>query len=403
MSGGNKPRAKLRPVNGVAVGVAKAGLAAGDRNDIAAIVFSRACPCAAVFTRNSFVAAPVIVARQNLARSAGNARGWIVNAGNANCGTGEPGLRAARQVCDNAARMLNCETAHVLPFSTGVIMEPVDAQKLARGAQAALSALEPEGWNAAAEAIMTTDTVPKGTSLRFAGAGKSHTVTGIAKGSGMIHPDMATMLAFLATDAPVGQDDLRRMLTDAVAQSFNTISVDGDTSTNDSVAIAATGTGSPLRGTALAALAESVRDVCAQLARAVVADGEGCCRLATVTAGGLVRKADCLAVARSVACSPLVKAMLHSGDPNLGRLLMAAGKTGISFGKAGPRLTVNGNLAFAEGVRNPKYSEKQACADFSADVVRIEIHGPAPVAHTHTYTFSDLSEEYVRINASYRT
>ena len=380
-----------------------AGIATPPRRpDVALFSFAQPTPCAALFTSNTFAAAPVVVARKNLSASAGLVRAWLINAGNANCGTGKPGMQTAQDSCRQVAGLLRCPLRQVLPFSTGVIMEPLARTKLLVGAKAAFANLAPNNWACAARAIMTTDTVPKGTSASFRVAGKRFRVTGVAKGAGMIHPNMATMLAFLATDASASPAALRRILAAAAADSFNAISVDGDTSTNDALVLAATGSEPPATGPALAALAACVTKVCARLAQALVADGEGCTRTAAVTASGFASRADCRTIAEAVARSPLVKTMLHAGDPNLGRVLMAIGNAPVKFRPDRLRLLINGKTAFANGSRNPRYNEQAAGRDFGRSHLRLTVIAGRG-RNSFTCTFSDLSAEYVRINTDYRS
>ncbi len=396
------PALALKPIKGVRVGCAFAGLTEPGRNDVVLISFGEQVPCAAVFTTNVIQAAPILLAREHLETTSSHCRGWLINAGNANCGTGEAGLAAARSSCLAAAEELGCELAQVLPFSTGVIMEPLHGPRLAQAAKQAAKASVPDGWEEAARAIMTTDTVPKGTSKSVELAAGDCTITGIAKGAGMIHPKMATMLAFIATDACATGTQLDAILRAAIAESFNAISIDGDTSTNDAVMLAAAGGSGQLSEADEQELADAVRDACASLALEILHDGEGCRRFATVIARDFGSDGSSRLVAEAVACSPLVKAMLGAGDPNIGRLLMAIGKSGASFDPAGIKILIGGLVAYADGFRAPAFSEQQARDMFAVRHIVIEVAGGI---HGGSYTchFADLTEEYVRINSSYRS
>ena len=396
------PRSRLHAVDGASLGGAAAGIKGGGQPDVALLAFAEAVPAAAVFTRNRFRAAPVEVCLQHLPAGQGRVRALLVNSGNANCGNGRDGLRVARESCAHAARLLGCQSAEILPFSTGVIGEPLSLAKLKRGTTAAAARLRRNSWRQAAQAIMTTDTRPKAASVRFRSGKETVSMTGIAKGSGMIHPDMATMLAFIACDAALSPRQLKDMLKEACRDSFNAASVDGDTSTNDAVVVAATGRRKIAGARGLAACAAALRDVCMDLAEQIVRDGEGASRLARVTARGFGSDAACRQVAESVARSPLVKTMLHAGDANVGRLLMAAGKAGVPFSPERLSVKVGGYLAFARGARAPGYTERKGERAMRADPVEFELSlgrggGQASMM------FCDLSAEYVKINAEYRS
>ncbi|MBI2317203.1 MAG: bifunctional glutamate N-acetyltransferase/amino-acid acetyltransferase ArgJ, partial [Betaproteobacteria bacterium] len=326
--------ASLLSVRGVELGVAKAGISKPDRKDLLLARLASGSAVAGVFTRNRFCAAPVIVAREHLASGAG-VRALLVNTGNANAGTGEAGIGHARASCAHAARLLGCEPVQVLPFSTGVIMEALPTERIAAGIPACIADLRENNWASAAEAIMTTDTVPKARSARARTGGAEIAVTGIAKGAGMIHPDMATMLAFVATDAAVAPAALRAMLAIAAGRSFNRISVDGDTSTNDSFILVATGAaGAPAIDSEshplFAPLADAVAGVSQWLAQAIVRDGEGATKFITITVEEGAREDECARIAYSIANSPLVKTAFFASDPNLGRILAAIGYAGVA-------------------------------------------------------------------------
>ncbi len=321
--------ADLLPVPGVALGTAAAKIKNWQRDDLLLVVFEPGTTAAGVFTQNRFSAAPVLVCRRHLAQAAG-IRALVVNAGNANAGTGAPGIAAAETTCAAVASMLGCTLQQVLPFSTGVIMEPLPTDRLVAALPAARAALGHDGWFAAASAIMTTDTVQKGASRRVDVDGVPITVTGIAKGAGMIHPDMATMLSFIATDAPVARAVLGALAREIADVSFNCATVDGDTSTNDSFVIAATAR-APLPpiervdDSRLAPVRAALADVATELAQAIVRDGEGATKFMTIAVEGGRDAAECRRVGFSIAHSPLVKTAFFASDPNLGRIVCAIG------------------------------------------------------------------------------
>ena len=394
----NEGPTRLAPIAGTRIGCAAGGFAASERNDLALFAFAAPAPTAAVFTTNRFCAAPVTIARRNLRDCRGLCRAWIVNSGKANCGTGAEGERAAEGSCQAAAAAIGCAPEQVLPFSTGVIMETIDADRLCRATTEAAAAAVADGWSDAAAAIMTTDTRPKSASATAGGL----SVNAIAKGAGMIHPRMATMLAFAVTDAAASPEQLAEILKPAVDASFNRISVDGDTSTNDAVALAATGGSGRLAEGQLQELAEAVGAVCQDLAAAIVADGEGCSRMASVSVSGFGSDDACRRIAESVACSPLVKTMLGAGDPNLGRLLMAVGKAGVDLQPESVTISIAGRRAFENGSRCAGFSERQAKEIFGKKHVEIEIGGGGRDG-SYRCRFCDLTAEYVRINSKYRS
>ena len=324
----------LYPVAGVELGIAEAGIRKAGRKDLLVMRFAEGARAAAVFTQNRFCAAPVIVAREHLASGSG-VRALVVNTGNANAGTGEEGLGVARATCDAAAKLLGCRPAQVLPFSTGVIMEPLPVERIERGLPECIRAMSDRNWALAAESIMTTDTLPKAASVRHAVGAATITVTGIAKGAGMIRPNMATMLGFVATDARVSAPLLQRAVAEAAEASFNCITVDGDTSTNDSFVLIATGRAAmgeidDAASEAYAAFRDAVTDVAARLAQAIVRDGEGATKFITVRVEGGRDAEECRKVAYSIGHSPLVKTAFFASDPNLGRILAAIGYAGIA-------------------------------------------------------------------------
>lgn len=402
------PRAEnLLPVKGVKVGVAEAGIRKSGRKDLLLMTLTEGTRAAGVFTQNRFCAAPVQVAKEHLA-SGQPPRVLLVNTGNANAGTGKEGLAGARATCDEAARLLDCASRQVLPFSTGVIMEPLPVERIVAALPACIADLRENNWARAAETIMTTDSVPKARSRRAQIGGSAVAVTGIAKGAGMIRPDMATMLGFVATDAAVAQEALESLVAYAAAYSFNCVSVDGDTSTNDSFMLIATGAaGGPMIDSPdhpqFAALRDAVLEVCQWLAQAIVRDGEGATKFITVRVEKGRNEAECKAVAYAIAHSPLVKTAFFASDPNLGRLLAAVGNAGIRDLDVGRvELHLDDVLVSTDGGRASSYSEGdgQRVMKKSEITVRVVLNrGPAAA----TVWTCDLSHDYVTINAEYRT
>ena len=393
-------------VKGVKLGVAEAGIRKAGRKDLLLMTLAEGASASGVFTQNRFCAAPVQVAKEHLA--AGLPRALLVNTGNANAGTGEAGIAGARASCDAAARLIGCESRRVLPFSTGVIMEPLPVERIVAGLPACVTDLREDNWARAAEAIMTTDSVPKARSRRVQLAGGAVTVTGIAKGAGMIRPDMATLLAFVATDAPVVQGALRQLLADAVARSFNRISVDGDTSTNDSFVLIATGASG---GTTIddpdhpgfAPLREAVLEVSQGLAQAIVRDGEGATKFITIRVERGRTETECANVAYSIAHSPLVKTAFSASDPNLGRLLAAIGNAGVRDLEVGRvELYLDEVLVSKDGGRAPAYREEDGKRVMAKSEITVRVVLNRGLAATTVWT-CDLSHDYVTINAQYRT
>ena len=397
----------LLPVKGVMLGVAEAGVRKANRKDLLVMRLAEGAGVAGVFTQNRFCAAPVILCREHLTL-ARPMRALMVNTGNANAGTGDDGLARARKTCAELSLLLDCDSTQILPFSTGVIMEPLPVERIIAALPRALAACREDNWASAAEAIMTTDTVPKACSRRLDLGGKAVTVTGMAKGAGMIHPGMATMLGFVATDAAVSPAALRQMLSHAAARSFNRITVDGDTSTNDSFMLIATGAAGTQvvddeRHPDYAALAAAVTEVAVWLAQAIVRDGEGATKFITVQVEGGKDEEECRKVAYAIAHSPLVKTAFFASDPNLGRLLCAIGYAGIPDLDVGRvQLHLGDVLVAKDGGRNPAYREEdgQRVMQQSEITVRVELaRGPA---ETTVWT-CDLSHDYVSINADYRS
>mgnify|MGYP003563149422 FL=1 len=403
MAVGNDPLPRLHPVDGVRVATVSAGVRKADELDLVVFSLAPGSEVAAVFTRNRFRAAPVRTAEAHLA--ALSPRYWLINTGNANAGTGEHGERAVAQNCQALADLTGCQASEVLPFSTGVIGEPLAADRIDAALPQALEALSDEGWALAADGIRTTDTRPKGDSMRLPLSGGEVTLTGIAKGSGMIRPDMATMLAFIASDIRIPQNRLQALLEAAVAESFNRITVDGDTSTNDACSLVATGaSGIGLETPEDERLfARALGQLCQRLARAIVADGEGATRLVTVRVAGARTVAEAEQVAFTVAQSPLVKTALFAGDPNWGRILAAVGRAGIDD-LAVDRVSIAiGDYPIAEaGALSPDYDEHKAAARMGADELTLDIQLGRGDAEASVWT-CDLSYDYVRINAEYRS
>jgi glutamate N-acetyltransferase/amino-acid N-acetyltransferase len=396
--------ASLHPVAGVELGVAMAGIRKAGRHDLLLMRLAPGATAAGIFTRNRFCAAPVILAKRHLAAGRG-VRALVVNTGNANAGTGDEGLARALEVCQGAARALGCAAEQVLPFSTGVIMEPLPVERIVAGLPGAHANLRADNWVAAARAIMTTDTLPKAASRRVRLSGGEVTVTGIAKGAGMIRPDMATMLAFIATDAKVTQRDLDTMVREVAERSFNCITVDGDTSTNDAFMLIASGASGATASARddLAVLGQAVQEVAVLLAQAIVRDGEGATKFVTVRVEGGRSREECRQVAYAVAHSPLVKTAFFASDPNLGRILAAIGYAGIvDLDVSRLELYLDDVLVAAHGGRHPSYREEQGAAVLAKQefTVRTVLNRGSASATVWT---CDLSFEYVKINAEYRT
>ena len=399
--------AHLYPISGLRIGVVEAGIRKAGRKDLTLFLLDAGASVGAVFTSNRFCAAPVQICQSHLASGAA-IRALLINTGNANAGTGADGLARARSTCDAMAQRLGIEAAQVLPFSPGVIMEPLPAERIIAGLDAAISAAKEDNWLAAAQGIMTTDTVPKAFGTQITIAGKTISVTGISKGAGMIRPNMATMLGYIATDACVAPA-LLQPLAKALAQaSFNRITVDGDTSTNDSLVLVATNKAAHAPISALEspegqALYQGLLKVALQLAQAIVRDGEGATKFITVQVEGGASAEECALVAYAIAHSPLVKTAFFASDPNLGRILAAVGYAGITdLDTDGIELYLDDVHVATRGGRNPAYQEAdgQRVMKQSEILVRVGLgRGQA----SHTVWTCDLSHEYVSINADYRS
>jgi glutamate N-acetyltransferase/amino-acid N-acetyltransferase len=402
--------ADLKPVDGIEIGFAQAGIKKPNRKDLLVMNLASTATVAGVFTTNRFCAAPVQVCKVNLAAvSAGGApiRALVVNTGNANAGTGEAGLANALKTCDALAGLLGCDPQQVLPFSTGVILEPLPVEKIVAALPAALGNLKPDNWFNAAEAIMTTDTQPKAASRTLTIGGHKVTMTGISKGAGMIRPNMATMLGYLAFDAKVAQPVLDHLVRHAADHSFNCITIDGDTSTNDSFMLIATGAGSlqidSVDSADYAALRDAVTDLSRTLAQMIIRDGEGATKFITVTVEQGASVEECRKIAYSIAHSPLVKTAFFASDPNLGRILCAIGYAGVDDLDVGRLdLYLDDVWVAKNGGRNPDYQEAdgQRVMKQSEITVRVTLGRGAAAATVWT---CDLSHEYVTINADYRS
>lgn len=395
---------RLHPVAGIEVATLCAGIKTPGRRDLVLFSLQPGSRVAAVFTRNAFCAAPVVVAKEHLAQGA--PRYLLINTGNANAGTGESGLRDAHESCVQLATVMQCNAEEVLPFSTGVIGEPLPMQKLLEALPGFPSVLESDGWEDAAHGIMTTDTVAKGVSRQLELDGKTITITGISKGSGMIRPDMATMLAYVATDAALEQPLLQQCLNDAVKYSFNRITVDGDTSTNDSCVLMASGqSGLTIEEGSdnYTRFAETMMEVCQQLAQLIVRDGEGATKFIAIEVNGGRDELECEQVAYTIAHSPLVKTALFASDPNWGRILAAVGRAGIiDFDLEALTIYLGDVCIVSGGGRAADYREELGQAVMDRDEITIRVELARGKARAVLWT-CDFSYDYVRINAEYRT
>jgi glutamate N-acetyltransferase/amino-acid N-acetyltransferase len=403
--------ADLLPVEGIALGTARGRIKRWDRDDVVLIVAEPGTVAGGVFTQNRFAAAPVQVSRRHLAEQVARGidfRGLAINAGNANAGTGAAGLANAHATCVKVAQMLDCAPEEVLCYSTGVIMEPLPVERVLDALPAARAAARRDGWLAAARGIMTTDTVHKAASCRVEVDGQPVTVTGIAKGAGMIHPDMATMLAFAATDAPLARSLLGTLAREVADVSFNGATVDGDTSTNDSFVLAASGRAriAPITSAAdprYAAVRGAIESVAVELAQAIVRDGEGATKFIAIGVEGGRDVEECRRVAFAIAHSPLVKTAFSASDPNLGRIVCA-----IGYGAA-PDLDpdrvsfwLDDVAVVAAGGRAPTYREEDGQRVMKQDEITVRVDLGRGAARATVWT-CDLTHEYVTINAEYRS
>tara|TARA_R110000772_G_scaffold64210_3_gene143687 strand:+ start:7247 stop:8467 length:1221 start_codon:yes stop_codon:yes gene_type:complete len=396
----------LHPIDGVKIGVASAGIKKVGRIDTVVFELCEGASVAGVFTLNAFCAAPVTVAKEHLATS--SPRYLLINTGNANAGTGQAGMLSARNSCAALADLVGVAPSAVLPFSTGVIGEKLPVDKLVAAMPAAVTALSADSWEAAANGIMTTDTRPKATSRQLDIAGRTITVTGISKGAGMIKPNMATMLGYVATDANIAPNVLQAMLDQSADASFNRITIDGDTSTNDACVLVATGRAGGEQLTATSgpvfdALQRVFNEVFLELAHAIVRDGEGATKFVAVEVTGAKDVSEALKVAYAVAESPLVKTALFASDPNWGRILAAIGRAGVeSLDVAALTVHLDDVLITEHGGRAESYTEAAGAAVMKQAEIRIRINLNRGL-HAETVWTTDFSYDYVKINAEYRS
>ncbi len=405
------PATDLYPVPGVRWGIAEAGIRKANRKDLAVLLLDEGASVGAVFTQNRFCAAPVQISRENLAKNSGQnygVRAMLINTGNANAGTGHDGLTRAQSTCIELARLMNVSPEQILPFSTGVIMEPLPHDRIAAGLPAALSDAAADNWADAAEAIMTTDTVPKAFSTRVTLSGACVTITGISKGAGMIRPNMATMLGFMATDAFVSQALMGQLAKELADASFNRITIDGDTSTNDSLVVIASNQAAHPPVTSLdspdgRALRAAMLDIAQKLAQAIVRDGEGATKFMTVRVEGGKTSEECRLVAYAIAHSPLVKTAFFASDPNLGRILAAVGYAGITdLDQTKIDLYLDDVLVAKNGGRYSAYVEADGQRVMKQSEITVRVLLGRGEAMDTVWT-CDLSYDYVKINADYRS
>ena len=402
--------ANLKPVAGIELGFAEAGIRKANRKDVLVMKLAPTATVSGVFTKNRFCAAPVQVCKAHLEGvrlSGAPIRALVVNTGNANAGTGEAGLANANATCEALASLLGCTPSQILPFSTGVILEPLPVDRLKAGLPGAIANLKADNWYNAAEAIMTTDTQPKAASRTVTIAGKSVTLTGISKGAGMIKPNMATMLGYLAMDAKVAQPVLDQMVKAAADKSFNCITIDGDTSTNDSFMVIATGAGqlevNDVASPEYADLAAAVTSISQELAQMIVRDGEGATKFMTITVEDGTSIEECRQIAYSIGHSPLVKTAFYASDPNLGRILAAIGYAGVDdLDVSKLNLYLDDVWVAKNGGRNPDYKEEDGQRVMKQSEITIRVKLARGNASSTIWT-CDFSHEYVSINADYRS
>ncbi|WP_373849506.1 bifunctional glutamate N-acetyltransferase/amino-acid acetyltransferase ArgJ [Delftia acidovorans] len=400
--------ADLLAINGVRIGVTEAGVRKANRKDLSVFLLDEGASVAGVFTHNRFCAAPVQVSREHLVQTAGAIRAMVINTGNANAGTGADGLARARRTCADLAALLQLKPEQILPFSTGVIMEELPVDRIAAGLPAAIAAAKADNWGTAAEGIMTTDTLPKAFSRAVDIGGKRVSITGISKGAGMIRPNMATMLGFLATDAAIAPELLQPLVKELADGSFNRVTIDGDTSTNDSFVLVATHKAGNAQITSLTsaegqALKAALLDVSRLLAQAIVRDGEGATKFITVKVEGGKTEAECRLVAYSIAHSPLVKTAFFASDPNLGRILAAVGYASIDdLDQTKIDLYLNDVHVAVNGGRNPAYQEEDGQRVMKQQEIIVRVLLGRGEAEQTVWT-CDLSHDYVSINADYRS
>ena len=399
--------AQLHAVAGVRWGIAEVGVRKANRKDLSVLLLDAGASVAGVFTSNRYCAAPVQVCREHLAQGS-DVRALVINTGNANAGTGAPGLAHARQTCEALAGLLQCAPAQILPFSTGVIMEPLPVDRIVAGLPAALANAEAAHWAQAAEGIMTTDTQPKAASVQVSIGGKTVNITGISKGAGMIRPNMATMLGFVATDACIAPALLPALVRELADGSFNRITIDGDTSTNDSFVLVATQRVGHAPITAwdtpdAQALKAALLQVARQLAHAIVRDGEGATKFLTIEVSGGRTADECRQVAYAIAHSPLVKTAMYASDPNLGRILAAVGYAGIAdLDQSLIELHLDDVHVATRGGRHPDYQEADGQRVMQQAEITVRV-GLGRGQASDTVWTCDLSHDYVSINADYRS
>ena len=405
------PAADLHPVAGVRWGITEAGIRKANRKDLTVLLLDEGASVGAVFTQNKFCAAPVQICRDHLAKNSGQTfgiRAMVINTGNANAGTGADGLTRAQATCIALARELNISPEQILPFSTGVIMEPLPYERIEAGLPAAIADAKADNWGNAAEAIMTTDTVAKAFSRRITLGGVPVTITGISKGAGMIRPNMATMLGFMATDACVAQSIMGQLAHELAEGSFNRVTVDGDTSTNDSFVVIASNQARHAPVTSLdsadgQALLAAMMGVAKQLAQAIVRDGEGATKFITIEVAGGKSGEECRKVAYAIAHSPLVKTAFFASDPNLGRILAAVGYAGVDeLDQTLINLYLDDVLVAKNGGRHVDYVEADGQRVMKQSEIKVRVELGRGSASDTVWT-CDLSYEYVKINADYRS
>ena len=397
--------ASLTPIAGLRLGHAQAGIRKSGRKDVLVIELAEGSSVAGVFTKNRFCAAPVQICREHL-QSSKPIRALVINTGNANAGTGEPGYQNALKTCDQLASLMGLAREQVLPFSTGVILEPLPVDKLVAALPSAIANLNGDNWFNAAESIMTTDTQPKATSRQVMISGKLITLTGISKGAGMIQPNMATMLGYVATDVKVSSDLLQELTTQAADVSFNSITIDGDTSTNDSYIVIATGSSGveiTRGGEGFDIFKKALVEISQDLAQMIVRDGEGATKFIEIEIGGGRDDTECKRVAKAIAHSPLVKTAFFASDPNLGRILAAIGYAGVEdLDVSGVQLWLDDVWVAKNGGRHPDYREEDGQRVMKKSEIKIRADLGRGNA-TQTIWTCDLSHEYVSINADYRS
>jgi glutamate N-acetyltransferase/amino-acid N-acetyltransferase len=400
----------LHPVPGVRIGVTEAGVRKANRKDLTVVLIDEGASVAGVFTQNRFCAAPVQLCRDHLDRmtSSGGIRAMVINTGNANAGTGDDGLARARTTCVALAQKLDIAPEQILPFSTGVIMEPLPVNRIEAGLPAAIADAKPDHWLRAAEGIMTTDTIAKAFSRRLTIGGATVTITGISKGAGMIRPNMATMLGFMATDAKVDASVMKQLAFELAEGSFNRVTVDGDTSTNDSFVVIATNKAQHAAVTSLEsgegkALKAAMMEVARLLAQAIVRDGEGATKFITVRVEGGKTAEECRQVAYAIGHSPLVKTAFFASDPNLGRILAAVGYAGIAdLDQTKIELHLDDVHVATGGGRNPSYREEDGQRVMKQSEITVRV-GLGRGEAADTVWTCDFSYDYVKINADYRS